>query len=409
MEQANSPTPDAILALLPPPPPLTAPALYRTLSEEPIGRCDSAMAAAGPDKMNAPAPPTMEALLKSLPPPQPRTTPMLSRTLSEEPVGRCETPDLMTSASLRAAAMRADALASVAASAAVSASGKNILRDFLVTSQLSFTSQAGTLELAHVQRELNALSSHGARLLPQPSTSSLAEALLSADVRGWWYTGLDENGLPPGASEEAVVEAVRVRVVQGGSGLSLVVLNACNTSALGRALVEKAGVHQVICWETKVEDYAASIFGSAFADALAAGKSTEVGFEEAKQAVLSAPWKPHLPDRPKYELADPSAVNPSTRKLKPHAPFAAGIPRFISQLTLEALSTKPSELPTAVSRASSSSDLSEAATQLADLSFSDASFSDEEQDEGPVYRSLGGGGRQQRVLPPLEEHVEELD
>ena len=66
-------------------------------------------------------------------------------------------------------------------------------------------------------------------------------------------------------SIETLVNTVQPHV---GTGLRLIVLTGCCTNCLGEQL-RKAGVPDVVCWETVVEDEAGKVFGEAFAKATA--------------------------------------------------------------------------------------------------------------------------------------------
>ena len=139
------------------------------------------------------------------------------------------------------------------------------------------------------------------------------------------------------------LEAVTVPTLVGMlGGKSLVVLNGCCSDELGGALL-RAGVQNVICWETKLEDRAGSLFGEGFWRAMV-GHDTDdedqlreavrAAFEAAKHAVLSVtrPQASALDvggrqrlaaSVPKYAFIDPSGGRTF------HGELAAGVPLLL--------------------------------------------------------------------------------
>ena len=140
-------------------------------------------------------------------------------------------------------------------------------------------------------------------------------------------------------SIESLVATVLPSVVD--EKLRLVVFTGCCTLSLAMALRERALVPYIVCWETRVEDQAASIFGSAFAGSIAAGKSPSEAFESACAAVRRVTEQGCLDNGisaavQKYELVDPDdRVNVRSGRLRNFAPaarkgrVAAGVPRLL--------------------------------------------------------------------------------
>ena len=216
--------------------------------------------------------------------------------------------------------------------------------------------------IAGAIREFEYLGAHG-QALEAPTAAELSQALNGTQT--WWYAGFEINGVPvlatPAGGElrarqpgtrlsdshlyaPTIEEYVKLvgAAAQAGA-LKSVVLNACNTLELGRALVE-AGVSRVICWETPVEDWAASIFGCALASAVAAGKSADAAYEAARAAISKSTEHATVGgaklEVPRYQLdVDPRHYIHSGGRVAPRihgatrGPVAAGIPRILHSPT----------------------------------------------------------------------------
>ena len=106
------------------------------------------------------------------------------------------------------------------------------------------------------------------------SAGRLGELL--KEKRIWFFAGHDaplqgevvlmfeSEGKPEAVSIECLVSTVKPHVESGR--LKLIVLAGCRTLELGRALCERAGVPDVICWQSQVESRAAKVFSVAFAE-----------------------------------------------------------------------------------------------------------------------------------------------
>ena len=81
----------------------------------------------------------------------------------------------------------------------------------------------------------------------------------------------------------------------------------------------------IVCWETKVEDRAASIFGEHFAVSIAAGKTPTESFDIACAAVSRVTEQGHLDNGipaavQRYELVDPDDPMVRNGRLQKFAP-----------------------------------------------------------------------------------------
>ena len=134
--------------------------------------------------------------------------------------------------------------------------------------------------------------------------------------------GLMENIEPP----SLIAKLLGINSVGQQSSLELVVLNGCDSLALGKA-IHAEGVPIVVCWSTKVLDHGARIFSTVFFEHVAGGESAREAFENAKLAVelCTKDWKGRekTPITPVYTLADPAADRRPGRK------WAVGVPVLI--------------------------------------------------------------------------------
>ena len=88
-----------------------------------------------------------------------------------------------------------------------------------------------------------------------------------AMLHGEPVLAFERDGQLEVVSIDTLVNTVRPHVKSGQ--LKLVVLTGCCTSRLALALHERAGVPDVIAWETKLEDRAGKAFGASFAEVTA--------------------------------------------------------------------------------------------------------------------------------------------
>ena len=119
-----------------------------------------------------------------------------------------------------------------------------------------------------------------------------------------------KDGEVESVSLRALAETVRRHAVDGR--LRLVVLTGCKTLALGRALLEQACVPCVVCWNSVLEDEAGRLFGTAFANATAAGDEPRDAFDAACRAVESSTTP--AGGRAPRNAGPPSAASPSSHR-----------------------------------------------------------------------------------------------
>ena len=150
---------------------------------------------------------------------------------------------------------------------------------------------------------------------------------------------------------EAVSIDTLVNTVRQHTGLRLIVLTGCCTALLGRRLLDGTSVADVVCWDTRVHDDAAKLFGQKFADVLSRQPTNDIdaaaAFESARTGVMTEREDGELDTGhearvQKYELADPDDAdrvcqrgeeNAGRLRTKPGSKvkgrIAAGIPRHL--------------------------------------------------------------------------------
>ena len=77
---------------------------------------------------------------------------------------------------------------------------------------------------------------------------------------------------------EAVSIDTLVNTVRQHTGLRLIVLTGCCTARLGQRLLDGTSVADVVCWDTRVHDDAAKLFGQKFADVLSRQPTHDIDF-----------------------------------------------------------------------------------------------------------------------------------
>lgn len=162
-------------------------------------------------------------------------------------------------------------------------------------------------------------------------------------LEGDQVLAFEKDGTLEVVSLDTLVDIVRLHVQNGE--LKLVVLTGCCTAKLGRALHERAGVPDVVCWTTKLEDTAGKIFGESFAETVAEQIMVSdcldgaAAFLAACAAVLSETEEGTLDNGlpsqvQKYQLhVDPlntSLVSTVTGRLHSNGRWAAGSPLHLS-------------------------------------------------------------------------------
>ena len=140
-----------------------------------------------------------------------------------------------------------------------------------------------------------------------------------------------------GVEPDLIAKVLGSHSPSSGGCLELVVLNGCESEALGRAIFA-AGIPTVVCWKTKVHDHAARIFSRCFFQQIATFSQEAPHLRtqryvdactQAKLAVLSYPkptpkWE--MTSGPMFELVDPAQHE--NGKL-PNGKMAAGIPLLL--------------------------------------------------------------------------------
>lgn len=265
---------------------------------------------------------------------------------------------------------------------------------FLVTTANRMMQEARQEVLGASQREVRAFQKV-ANIHEHTSLADFRQAVRFARI--WYYSGFDLAGLPLFFTEAAKtrershvsgkyafdqekdvhkvsmeeISAIVASAVAGGK-LEAVVLNACNTLPLAEELISSARVPYVVCWEGRVLDKAAFVFGTTLASQVSAGVAHQVAFKRACEAVeAGGEWK----------LEEPQ---PSRGPQQPGRPFAAGVPRILrSQASVSLADLEASALKSSTNRkrardddelsegGMSSSSLSSALTQLTQDSWLD--------------------------------------
>ena len=208
------------------------------------------------------------------------------------------------------------------------------------------------IHLPNVEPEANAIQrafgTQRAKKVSRISVAQLGELLQGMQI--WFFPGHGDamlQGEPVLAFErderieavsiDALVSTVRPHAESGQ--LKLVVLTGCKTERLGAALHERAGVRDVVCWSTLLEDEAGACFGEAFAtstaDQLLEGRldpAEAFGAACAAVNVITEPGRVGRRDAhvQKFELfvdpQDEEQVNPTTRRLRTSGRMPAGVP-----------------------------------------------------------------------------------
>ena len=134
-------------------------------------------------------------------------------------------------------------------------------------------------------------------------------------------------------SPQDIVELIKPYAEPGPRQVQLIFINGCDSEPLGE-LLRKAGVPVVVCWRTKVLDYAGSIFASNFWQAFARGESPRGAFEYAAQKLKLITRDGHTEAGlatkvQKLELRDPAM--PAIEIGWTPLPVAAGIPVYLCE------------------------------------------------------------------------------
>ena len=187
------------------------------------------------------------------------------------------------------------------------------------------------------------------------SVSQLHEVLRGKQM--WFFPGhgdamlqgdpvlaFEKDGVLEAVSMDTLVDIVAWHVKHGS--LRLVVLTGCLTSQLGKALHERAGVPDVVCWSTLLHDHAGCCFGEQLAQSIAqlvmdSGEKLDVAaaFEAACLAVTSSTEPGQLDNGlpgevQRFELhVDPSdkhRVDTKRGRLYANGRLAAGSPLHLS-------------------------------------------------------------------------------
>ena len=274
-------------------------------------------------------------------------------------------------------------LRDIPAAAAPSALDLGGQGSFLVTTANRMMQDARQEVLGASQREVRAFQKV-ANIHEHASLADFREAVRSARI--WYYSGFDLAGLPLFFTEAAKtrersdssgkyafdleqdvhkvsmeeISAIVASAVAGGK-LEAVVLNACNTLPLAEELISNARVPYVVCWEGRVLDKAAFVFGSTLASQVSAGVAHEVAFKRACEAVeAGGEWK----------LEEPQ---PSRGPQQAGRPFAAGVPRMLrsqAPVSLADLEASALQSSTTRKRARADDELSEGGMSSSSLSSS---------------------------------------
>jgi CHAT domain len=127
------------------------------------------------------------------------------------------------------------------------------------------------------------------RLAP-PADDALGRALAARNP-GYQALHISAHGMQDGLlledeqGREALLPTARLVELLRGSGVRLVVLNACDSAAIGQALVDQAGVDCVIATRSQIYESEAARLSDRLYGYLAAGRSVGAALEQARQAI----------------------------------------------------------------------------------------------------------------------------
>ena len=131
------------------------------------------------------------------------------------------------------------------------------------------------------------------RLAP-PADDALGRALAARDP-GYQALHISAHGTPAGLlledeqGREALLPTARLVALLRDSGVRLVVLNACDSAAIGQALVEQAGVACAIATRSQIYEPEAALLSDRLYGYLAAGRS--VGAAQASYGAALALYR----------------------------------------------------------------------------------------------------------------------
>jgi len=196
---------------------------------------------------------------------------------------------------------------------------------------------------------------HCIHRVDNPSVDDLAECLKGRGT--WFFLGhgdavvrgeymplfVGDNGVCETGLQAISNEALVSTMAANADMLKLVVLNGCKTLGLAREILHRCPtVHYIVCWETSSHSAAATIFGTAFAKALAefgSGKRARVrrAFESAKAALLRQLEPGRLDGGvpvglPRYALTDPEDARVVTQACPCAQPCGENQCPFIGRL-----------------------------------------------------------------------------
>jgi hypothetical protein len=127
------------------------------------------------------------------------------------------------------------------------------------------------------------------RLAP-PTADALGRALAASDP-GYQALHISAHGAPEGLwledeqGRETLLPTARLVDMVRRSGVRLVVLNACDSQDLGRALVEEAGVACAIATRSQIYEPEAALLSEQLYGYLAAGEPVGEALERAREAI----------------------------------------------------------------------------------------------------------------------------
>ena len=179
-----------------------------------------------------------------------------------------------------------------------------------------------------------------------------------------------KNGEIESVSIRTLAETLRRHTPPQGN-LKLVVLTACCTYELGRALQEQACVPFVVCWRTVLADTPGKLFGEAFANARAGGDEPAIAFGKSCTAVETVTEAGRLDTGAsaqvqKYQLfVDPKCTNTvdqRTHRVRATGRHAVGYPELLdgSAPPMAALPVAAPQLAASVTYVPRSNDLKRA-------------------------------------------------